>query len=85
MYHLAAQTGMRKAEMTKAAGDKWTRKEVAMTNVRWLINGTIYNHLTPGARRSAYGRERLLPLHSTAQQSRPAGAALGRQHHLPPL
>ena len=47
MYHLAAQTGMRKAEMTKAAGDKWTRKEVAMTNVRWLINGTIYNHLTP--------------------------------------
>ena len=47
MYHLAAQTGMRKAEMTKAAGDKWTRKEVAMTNVRWLINGTVYDYLTP--------------------------------------
>ena len=52
MFHVLAQTGMRKGEVSLPAKEKFDRSRLSFENVRWRIGGDIYNSLTP----ELYGR-----------------------------
>ena len=47
MFHTLAQTGFRKAEVSLAAGVEWNYSHVAMGDLMWLIDGVVYEYLTP--------------------------------------
>ena len=46
MFHVLAQTGMRKAEVSLPSKEKFDRSRLSFENVRWRIGGEIYNSLT---------------------------------------
>ena len=46
MFHTLAQTGMRKAEVALPHGEKWDRTRISFHNIRWLVDGIIYDALT---------------------------------------
>jgi len=46
MFHVLAQTGMRKGEVSLPSKEKFDRSRLSFDNVRWRIGGEIYNSLT---------------------------------------
>ena len=47
MFHVLAQTGMRKAEVSLPAKAKFDKTRLSMKNVRWRIGADVYDALTP--------------------------------------
>ena len=47
MFHLLAQTGMRKAEVSLPAKAKFDKTRLSMKNIRWRIGADVYDALTP--------------------------------------
>ena len=47
MFHMHAQTGMRKAETSLPPGAKWDRSRISFANIRWQIGNKVYASLTP--------------------------------------
>ena len=52
MFHVLAQTGMRKGEVSLPSKEKFDRSRLSFENVRWRIGGDIYDSLTA----ELYGR-----------------------------
>ena len=46
MFHVLAQTGMRKGEVSLPPKERFDRSRLSFENVRWRIGGEIYNVLT---------------------------------------
>ena len=47
MWHLLAQTGMRKAEVALADGARFGKFDISWDNIKWRIGGATYPALTP--------------------------------------
>lgn len=47
MWHLLAQTGMRKAEVALPAGESFGLKHFSWDNIKWQVGGRTYAALTP--------------------------------------
>ena len=50
MWHLLAQSGMRKAEVALADGARFGKFDISWDNIKWRIGGATYPALTPALR-----------------------------------